>query len=459
MGTSPGDCGQLCSEEFWKGDVTIASVQAELGRGADPAAEGESGYPALVLAIWYSSDPEIVRLLLEAGADPILKDDDSGETLVSSFVISIVTLPNPVNAEEFPGSVDDFTANAVEILELLLEYGADAGARDESGQSALFSYFAVLVEELVNWEQIYDPVPPDPRIVELLLAHGAELSPEHESDASVITYAMFAGADAETIKLLLDHGAGGASKGSFYGDIGLLHLAAEFTADAQVFKLLLESGEDATAKGPNDWTVLHLAVRNGDLDPEAIRLLLDAGADVGARGDDGDTPLHHAASHSGPEAVRLLLERGADVAAQDRRMETPLHTATSDGYRWAGDPRVANAEVIAVLLAHGADVNARDGGGSTPLHSAALHQRTDTTRLLLKSGADINAADWSGNTPLHLAARLRESWEYLLPKVEVGFIRLLLDAGADASIKNNDGDAACDVASEDNKEVRALLCR
>ena len=131
------------------------------------------------------------------------------------------------------------------------------------------------------------------------------------------------GADADTIALLLDQGAGAASKGNGYGDVPLLHLAAHFTADAQVFKALLDRGEDVAARDSNDWTALHMSVRNGNLDPEVIRLLLDAGADVAARAEDGDTPLHHAASHSGAEVVRLLLERGADVNAQDRHLKTP----------------------------------------------------------------------------------------------------------------------------------------
>ena len=192
--------------------------------------------------------------------------------------------------------------------------------------------------------------PPDPWIVELLLPEGVELTAEHESDRLILVYAMWAGADAEVISLLLDHGARAASKGSGYVDMPLLHLAANFTADARVFKALLDRGEDVTAKGLNHWTALHMSVRNGNLDPEVIRLLLDAGADVAARAEDGDTPLHHAASHSGAEVVRLLLERGADVNAQDRHLKTPLHAATSDGYRWAAEPHVASAEVIALLL-------------------------------------------------------------------------------------------------------------
>ena len=58
-----------------------------------------------------------------------------------------------------------------------------------------------------------DLAPPDPWIVELLLPEGVGLTAEHESDRLILTYAMWAGADADTIALLLDQGAGAASQG------------------------------------------------------------------------------------------------------------------------------------------------------------------------------------------------------------------------------------------------------
>ena len=44
-------CGQLCSEEFWLGGATVASVLAELDDGADPKARGHYGTPVLGYAL------------------------------------------------------------------------------------------------------------------------------------------------------------------------------------------------------------------------------------------------------------------------------------------------------------------------------------------------------------------------------------------------------------------------
>lgn len=327
---SSAPCGKLCSEEFWEGGATVASVQAELEQGANPSAWDDNGTPTLAYAIGFSNNPEIVRLLLEAGADPNAVDRYAGIPLLHIAVLAVAYAYHPHNADRIPGDVDDYAEDTVEIIELLLEHGADAAARDKHGQSALFSYIANLAEQFLNSDKTHDPEPPDPRIVELLLTHGAELAAEHETDALVMQYAMWVGADAEVIALLLDHGAEDARKAWDYEEVTLLHLAAESTADIEVFKLLLERGEDVNAQVSFGWTVLHLSVRNNGLDPEVVRLLLDSGADVAAKGDQGDTPLHHAASHSGPEVISILLENGADAAARNGDGDTPCDVASED---------------------------------------------------------------------------------------------------------------------------------
>ena len=74
-------CGQLCSEEFWLGGATVASVLAELDDGADPKARGHYGTPVLGYALAFGSSPEIIRLLLEASADPNAQNDSGSPPL------------------------------------------------------------------------------------------------------------------------------------------------------------------------------------------------------------------------------------------------------------------------------------------------------------------------------------------------------------------------------------------
>ncbi len=389
MEALPGRCGQLCNCEFWqRGKVSLEDVRAELERGADANARHSSGDTPLLVAVHFPAPPEIIRLLLDHGADPAAKDaggtsiltyallnasssevirwllesgadanaKNGGEPVLHEAVRFAAYATHPENVKLWSEAGRDLPAESVEIVQSLLEHGADASYKDGFGHPVLFVYFA----HIIDAESHY----PDFRVVELLLEHGAEveLMLEGYPGATVMHFALGAGAGAQSITHLLEHGADAAATAG-KGDT-LLHAAALSTADPQVFQLLLDNGADVSATGAFGRTVLRLAAHVSELNPESFRVLLDGGADVDARDEDGATPLHEGATHSGPEVVRLLLERGANASAQDYRMETTLHNAITDEY----GKYIADLEKVQLLLAYGADPAAVNNDGRTPCH-------------------------------------------------------------------------------------------
>ena len=66
------DCDKLCDRDWWK-TATAADVQAELGEGAEVMARDQYGSTPLHEAAGYGS-AEGIRALLDAGADPKVKD-------------------------------------------------------------------------------------------------------------------------------------------------------------------------------------------------------------------------------------------------------------------------------------------------------------------------------------------------------------------------------------------------
>eukprot|EP01097_Dermamoeba_algensis_P002260 TRINITY_DN1903_c0_g1_i2.p2 TRINITY_DN1903_c0_g1~~TRINITY_DN1903_c0_g1_i2.p2 ORF type:complete len:105 (-),score=33.95 TRINITY_DN1903_c0_g1_i2:62-334(-) len=73
----------------------------------------------------------------------------------------------------------------------------------------------------------------------------------------------------------------------------------------------------------------------------------------------------------------------------------------------------------------------------TELREAAKAGHIDVVKKLIEAGnIDINFQDKFKYTPLHLAA--------MFGHVEI--VRYLLQKGADATMKNNDGETAADVA-------------
>lgn len=153
---------------------------------------------------------------------------------------------------------------------------------------------------------------------------------------------------------------------------------------------------------------VHEAAAVGDL--ARLNALLSAEPSlIGSLSSDGWTPLHLAAAFGGANAVALLLSHGADVHAYSKTAmrNQPLHAALA----------LSNStDPIALLLKHGANVNARQMGGYTPLHQAASAGKTVAVEMLLAAGADTSlrcdqgktAADYAeakGHT--ELAARLQ----------------------------------------------------
>lgn len=265
-----------------------------------------------------------------------------------------------------------------EIVERLLESGADVNGRDGAGRTPLI--------HMASWCTRRD-------LVGLLLERGADIN-AHDAAGNSALYVA-----ASCIR----------RPGHAWGD------------HAALAGFLLERGAALDL-----WTAAILNRRE-----EAVALL-DADPALTDRKDkdvgsvvDGATALHRAAEWGSLETARVLLARGADPNAPDRRGRTPLALAAHDSSPRKEKPTPALVDLLlergavldvfaaavlgrrdvltALLDADGARVNARNGGGSTPLHLAAWNRKPESVDLLLERGADLDARNGRGETPVQLA--------------------------------------------------------
>lgn len=175
------------------------------------------------------------------------------------------------------------------------------------------------------------------------------------------------------------------------------------------------------------------AVRTDD--GNGIANLIRQGFDANVRDPKGEHALHLAARDNSARAITALLRWDKiDVEPRNKADESPLMLAALGGH----------LETVKGLVARGADVNKP---GWAPLHYAATRGHLEVMRLLLDQNAYIDAASPNGTTPLMMAAF------YGTPSA----VKLLLEAGADPMLKNQQNLTAIDFAHRGNRADAAEI--
>jgi ankyrin repeat protein len=140
-------------------------------------------------------------------------------------------------------------------------------------------------------------------------------------------------------------------------------------------------------------------------------------------------------------AVRERSAKAADVLADWPKTEVEIRTSADESPLMFASLH-GMLDLARKLIAKGADVNKT---GWAPLHYAATRGHVQVMTLLLDNHAYIDAGSPNGTTPLMMAAF------YGTPSA----VKLLLEAGADPSIKNDQALTAIDFAHRNNRQESA----
>ncbi|HYW96699.1 MAG TPA: ankyrin repeat domain-containing protein [Bacteroidales bacterium] len=153
---------------------------------------------------------------------------------------------------------------------------------------------------------------------------------------------------------------------------------------------------------------------------------------------DTDQALRDAAFEGNLQAVKQLLSGKADVTSTDEDGRTALMLASYNGY----------TDIAKLLVTSGSRVNELDKEGRNALMYASTGNFPETVSLLLNNGAKINIAD----TKEHFTALMFAASEGQAKVAEI-----LLQHGADPSMKDVDGDTALSFARQNKHEEVAKL--
>jgi hypothetical protein len=145
-------------------------------------------------------------------------------------------------------------------------------------------------------------------------------------------------------------------------------------------------------------------------------------------------PLFVAIKERNFRIVKLLLDRGADPYFGNKQEFSALHVAAAMG----------DTNIVRELLRRGMNANTKDADGTAPINVAnSLH----VTELLLEHGADPNNKKWNGDTPLHQAVSDQSKW----------IVRALINADADVSIRNSNGETPLQLAEDIVQSVKEAI--
>ena len=271
-----------------------------------------------------------------------------------------------------------------QIIELLLDVGADAGREDKDGKRAI--HLAAELDSVVALKS--------------LNRSGTALNAVDRNGCSALHISLNSGHRNSSL-FLIEAGATVNRPRRYDSGETPMHVAARLGDSVVIAAALRRGAGRPDVQSSSGSTPLHVAAR------ERNAGCVDLMCSVARRGavNIGDksrlTPLHCAVNSSALAVVRTLLQHGADPDAVDRDGLAPLHYAAAATH----PPIFSHSGVVDLLIVHGANVNIRDSQCRTPLHLAAAVGNAALVRFLLSAGAAVDAVERIlGETPVNIAA-------------------------------------------------------
>lgn len=412
----------------------VKAIKELLAAGADSSRRDRQGDSPLSYAVAHDLD-EVVQALRAAGVEKLAGDKVIGpQSIVHAgsqgalgTILDLLDSGTPIDLTDDDGDTA-LTAAAVHpgLAKVLAKRGADLSHRNGEGKTA---YMIAAASNRV-------------RMVETLKEAGSPIDQPEELEGLTQMQAML---NALRAKAAGSDGEEGDNESTVAVDGDELLMAC-LAGDALAVSKQIAAGVDINYENDEGRTALAMAIqgvmqekpsrRRGRDFEQILDALLVAGADPKV----GEFPyLVFAAMGKRLHLVNALIRAGASVDRTIGEGQTALFMSllAPDSGQTADD-RCALA-----LLNAGADSSLKHESGAMPIHLAAASNYLGALQALLdRRPQDVDAKTNIGITPLMMAAT----------EGHAEAVRLLLQLGADHTLKDDEGLTAKEVALKNGND-------
>jgi ankyrin repeat protein len=377
----------------------------------------------------------------------------------------------------------------VEIVKLLIKYGADISKKNKEGITPL-----ILASQTKEKEIIELLLGAKNGLYSLLFqekARSFNINDISNNGGNALTYLLYEDfynnriirknnsyTTYEIAKILVDNGID-INKGDKQGNSPL---TLSYKRDTNTFNLLIKNGANINQRNPNGLTLLNYTIIDN---LELSKKLIDRGADINNKTKEDLNLLMFlflSPSRFNEESVDFLLSKGFKLTEKNNKNQNLLHLSAMDG----------DYEKLSYLVSKKLDINEKDVDGNTPLLFLQTKQNyQQLLDLLLKKGADINAQNNNGenilmiamNNPIKLLNSENEKYlppqfeytiskgidinhknksgenilTYLLNSNYINLVKILISKGVDVNNKNNEGNTPLMLALKNSVESESII--
>ncbi|KAL9118274.1 MAG: hypothetical protein Q9187_005183, partial [Circinaria calcarea] len=203
-----------------------------------------------------------------------------------------------------------------------------------------------------------------------------------------------------------------------------------------IFRWLLQNPNDLDARTIEGATIIHTMLKYNFTNLVSLDIILSKGANPDLVDEFNNTPVHVTLQLGMAQELNTLLDYNASIFLEDRDGNRPLHAAIICG----------REDALSRLLQHPLRkivVDEKDSEGRSPLALAALMGLPKVFEQLVESGANPGVLDQAGRAPIHLAASGSTSGHQLVLAI---ILALLLSMEQDVNILDDGGNTALHVS-------------